>query len=231
MNQSPVAQNLSNIRTRITSAAMRSQRQPADIKLVAVSKTVEIDRINQAIAAGITILGENRVQEAESKIKLNSAPVSWHLIGHLQTNKAKKAVALFQYIHSVDSVRVAEEINTCAHNSGKIMPVLLQINISGEESKSGISMPEFWDFFMAADQMANIKVEGFMTIPPFFENPQDSRPYYAKLRNIMAEAKNKARTPENLKELSMGMTNDFEVAIEEGATFVRIGTAIFGSRA
>ncbi|OGL45350.1 MAG: YggS family pyridoxal phosphate enzyme [Candidatus Schekmanbacteria bacterium RBG_13_48_7] len=225
-----IEENLKNVKARIISAAQKSGRDPSKIKLVAVSKTVDVLKIKAAVLAGVTILGENRVQEAELKIPAVNEPVSWHLIGHLQRNKSKKALGLFQYIHSVDSLRLAVEINKHAGMMNIVMPVLLQTNISGEKSKFGVSLKEVIDFFDAVEPLQNLKVEGLMTIPPYFEDPQKARPIYKQLNNICNEIKSRAKQPENINELSMGMSNDFEVAIEEGATFVRVGTAIFGER-
>lgn len=229
---SSIAENIKVVRERMESACRRAGRNPSEIKLVAVSKTVDINRIREAVLSGISIIGENRVQEAREKIEefnrlqtsdFRLQTVSWHMVGHLQTNKAKTAVMLFDLIHSVDSLHLAEEIDRQAGKVGKIQKVLLEVNLAGEETKHGIPKEDAIDLLKEISKLNNISVEGLMTIPPFTEDPEEARPYFKELREL------RDRT-NGLRELSMGMSNDFEIAIEEGATIVRIGTAIFGER-
>lgn len=213
---------------KMTYAALRVGRSPEEIKLIAVSKSVSIDKILEAADLGLRFFGENRVQEAKEKIeKIRDFNIEWHMIGHLQTNKAKDAVKLFSMIQSVDSERVATAIDREAQKIGKIQRVLIQVKLSDEESKYGIEEKELTKLLEVCQNLKNITVEGLMTIPPYFENPEDVRPYFRKLREIRDSLL--PRYP-YLKELSMGMSHDFEVAIEEGATMVRIGTALFGQR-
>lgn len=212
----------------MTYAALRVGRSPEEIKLIAVSKSVSIDKILEAADLGLRFFGENRVQEAKEKIeKIRDFNIEWHMIGHLQTNKAKDAVKLFSMIQSVDSERVAKAIDREAQKIGKVQRVLIQVKLSDEESKYGVEEKELTKLLEVCQNLKNITVEGLMTIPPYFENPEDVRPYFRKLREIRDSLL--PRYP-YLKELSMGMSHDFEVAIEEGATMVRIGTALFGQR-
>ncbi len=217
-----LADNIQSVRERIDAAARRAGRAPEEIRLVAVTKTVEPERIEQALSAGLTLFGESKMQEANAKIPLVSGRARWHFIGHLQTNKARDAVALFELIHSVDSLKLAVELSKWAEREGKTQPILLEVHVSGEASKFGIK-PE--DLPAALEQiraLPRIEVQGLMTIPPFTDDPQKARPYFRRLREL--------RDAAGLAQLSMGMTLDFEVAIEEGATIVRIGTAVFGER-
>jgi len=196
-----------------------------------VSKTIPADRVREAINAGADILGENYLQEAREKInELSAHPVSWHFIGHLQTNKAKYAVRLFDLIHTVDSLKLARELNKQAKKINKIQQILIQINISRESSKSGVYDQDLLSLINDISCLQNLSVRGLMTVPPFFNSPETVRPYFAALRVLRDQIKNKAIQNVSMEELSMGMTGDFEVAIEEGATLVRIGTAIFGKR-
>jgi len=223
--------NLSVIRSRIEHAAMGAGRKPGEITLVAVTKTVALDKIKEAIEIGMDIFGENRVQEAQNKISnlKNQAtrPVAWHLIGHLQKNKVKYAVALFELIHTVDSVALADEINRQAEKMHKIQRILAQVKLAEEDTKHGISENGLPLLVDAITGMKHLSLEGLMTIPPFFENPEMARPYFRRLRTLRDKYIDSGY---RLKELSMGMSNDFEAAIQEGATLVRIGTAIFGER-
>jgi hypothetical protein len=225
-----IALNLASIQERIRKAALRSGRDPAGIRLVAVSKTVAAENIQGAIAAGITILGENYVQEARDKIARVERQVAWHFIGHLQSNKAKYAVELFSMVHSVDRLSLAEALDQEAHKQCKILPVLIQVNISGEESKSGINPQGALQLLERIAGLQHLSVQGLMTMPPWFDDPEDARPYFISLRKLRDELVSKKIPGVSLPELSMGMSGDFEVAIEEGATLVRIGTAIFGPR-
>ena len=221
---------LENVKDRIYKAALKCSRDPEDIHLVAVSKTIPANRVREAIEAGVTILGESYVQEARNKFNvLGTYPVSWHFIGHLQSNKAKYAVRLFDLIHSVDTIKLAHELNKQANKVNKIQDVLIQINISKEPSKSGSDIQNASNLIKNIVLFENLSVKGLMAIPPFFNNPEKTRPYFIALRNLRDQSQ-KAFPGVVLNELSMGMTGDFEIAIEEGATFVRIGTAIFGER-
>jgi pyridoxal phosphate enzyme (YggS family) len=221
---------LDNVKDRINKTALKCGRDPESIHLVAVSKTIPANRVREAIMAGVTTLGENYVQEARNKFNvLGTFPVSWHFIGHLQSNKAKYAVRLFDLIHSVDSLKLAREVNKQAKKVNKIQDVLIQINISKEPSKSGSDIENAANLIKDIVLFENLTVKGFMTMPPFFNNPEKARPYFTALRNLRDQIQ-KDFPGVDLNELSMGMTGDFEVAIEEGATFVRIGTAIFGER-
>jgi PLP dependent protein len=221
---------LDNVKDRINKTALKCGRDPESIHLVAVSKTIPANRVREAIMAGVTTLGENYVQEARNKFNvLGTFPVSWHFIGHLQSNKAKYAVRLFDLIHSVDSLKLARELNKQAKKVNKIQDVLIQINISKEPSKSGSDIENAANLIKDIVLFENLTVKGFMAMPPFFNNPEKARPYFTALRNLRDQIQ-KDFPGVDLNELSMGMTGDFEVAIEEGATFVRIGTAIFGER-
>ena len=221
---------LENVKDRINKAAFKCSRAPESIHLVAVSKTIPANRVREAIEAGVTILGENYVQEARNKFNLlGTYPVSWHFIGHLQSNKAKYAVRLFDLIHSVDTLKIARELNKQAKKVDKVQDVLMQINISKEQSKSGSDIENAINLIKDIVFFENLSVKGFMAMPPFFNNPEKARPYFIALRNLRDQIQ-KTFPDVILNELSMGMTGDFEVAIEEGATLVRIGTAIFGER-
>jgi pyridoxal phosphate enzyme (YggS family) len=225
-----ISENVARVKERIEMAARRSGRNPAAVRLVTVSKTVEAERVLRAIEAGVKILGENYVQEAQKKIESLGREVAWHFIGHLQTNKAKVATRLFDLIHSVDRLALAQELNRQALQQEKVLPVLLQVNLSGETTKSGARDIEIFQMAEKLSAMRGISVRGLMTMPPYFADPEASRPYYAELREL-GERLTQQKLPRILmEELSMGMSNDFEVAIEEGATLVRVGTAIFGPR-
>ena len=211
-------------------ASRRAGRDLEKIRLVAVSKTVEPDGIRQALEAGVKILGENYVQEAQKKIETLGHEVGWHFIGHLQTNKAKVATRLFDLIHTVDRLSLAQELNRQALQQGRILPILLQVNLSGETTKFGARDLEIFQMAEKLSPLEGISVNGLMTIPPFSSDPEASRPYYAELRKL-GERLAQLKLPRIwMEELSMGMSNDFEMAIEEGATLVRVGTAIFGPR-
>lgn len=227
-----IAKNLQHIQDRIIESAKRSGRDPGNIKLVAVSKTVALEKIIEALNAGVLIFGENRVQEAQNKIRsqelgVRSDKIEWHLIGNLQKNKTRTAVDLFDLIHSVDSAALAEDINRHAQKIGKIQRILLQVKLVDEETKHGVREQDLNDLLDKVARMDHIQLEGLMTIPPYFDDPEKTRPHFRKLRQLADEAIAKGYP---VKELSMGMSNDFEVAIEEGATMVRVGTAIFGER-
>ena len=225
-----IAENVARVRERMEAAARRAGRDPRKIRLVAVSKTVAPDRIREAIAAGVDSLGENYVQEAQKKIEELGPGAAWHFIGHLQTNKAKVAVRLFDWVHSVDSLRLAEELNRAAGQQKKVLPVLLQINLGQETTKFGALQDDTFRLLEQMGSLPGITVKGLMTVPPFFDEPEESRPYFRALRELAEAASRRKIGGVSLEDLSMGMSNDFEAAIEEGATLVRVGTAIFGSR-
>jgi hypothetical protein len=223
---------IKNVYRKISSAAIRSGRNPFDVTLVAVTKTVDAGRIKEAVSLGLRVFGENRVQEAQKKIEqckeeCADCQVEWHMIGHLQKNKAKIAVRLFDLIHSIDSIGLAEEVNTCASKENKVQKVLIEVKLAEEETKQGVAKENLMGLIRAATTMKNLKLTGLMTIPPFFEDPEMARPFFRELRELRDNAEKNGYA---LPELSMGMTNDFEVAILEGATMVRIGTGIFGER-
>jgi pyridoxal phosphate enzyme (YggS family) len=226
-----IKDRLGSVKDRIKKAAMDCGRNPDSVRLITVSKTVSPAIVQEAIEAGATILGENYVQEARDKIgTLSNSETRWHFIGHLQSNKAKYAVKLFDLIHSVDSIKLARELNKQAQKDGKIQKILIQINISQEKTKSGIPVDETADIIQAISGFENIKIKGLMTMPPFFNQPDRVRPFFAALRELRDQLADRAIPGVSLEELSMGMTGDFEVAIAEGATMVRVGTAIFGER-
>ena len=227
---SQIADNLTIIDERIANAASKAGRNAQDIKLIAVSKTVDAERIKQAIEAGVTILGENYIQEARNKIKEIGQGARWDFIGHLQSNKANYAVDLFEMIHSVDRLSLAQEINRVAEKKGKKVRILVQVNISGEETKSGINPQKVKALIVEIASMNNLLLEGLMTMPPYFDDPENARPYFTALRELRDIILQESIGNFSLQELSMGMSGDFEVAIEEGSTMVRIGTAIFGER-
>ena len=224
-------QQLEDIRERIRRAAKSCNRDPESIRLVAVSKTVPAETVKEAIEAGALILAENYVQEAHGKFDaLVLYPASWHFIGHLQSNKAKYAVRLFDLIHTVDSLKLGRALNKEAKKVDKIQPILVQVNISGEDTKSGITAEETPGLIYDISQLENLSIKGLMTMPPYFYHPEKVRPYFAALRELRDRLKEQSIPNVSMDELSMGMTGDFEVAIAEGATLVRIGTAIFGER-
>jgi pyridoxal phosphate enzyme (YggS family) len=214
--------NLERVMERIARAAQRGGRRAEDVLLVAVSKTVDVERIRQAVASGIRTLGENRVQEAKEKVAVLGRPVPWHLIGHLQTNKVRDALALFDVIHSIDRLELARECDRRAGATGRVVDALLEVNVASEASKGGFAPGEVAAALEAIAKFDHLRIGGLMAIPPAVERPDDARPWFRELR-ALAER-------HGLKELSMGMSADFEVAIEEGATMVRVGTAIFGAR-
>ncbi len=231
MEPEVIKKRLSNVKERIKKAAIDCGRDPDTIRLVAVSKTMPEDAVREAITAGADILGENYIQEARDKINaLSSYPVSWHFIGHLQSNKAKYAVKLFDMIHTVDSLKLAKELNKQAKKINKIQKILIQVNISMESTKSGVHEEDAQKLIKEISLFENISIKGLMTMPPFFNDPEKAGPYFSALRALRDNIRDKAIKNVNMQELSMGMTGDFEVAIKEGATLVRIGTAIFGER-
>ncbi len=224
---SAIRENFQQVLERIERAARRAGRDPKEVSLVAVSKTVETERIREAIDAGVTILGENYVQEAQKKIEEIGKSVAWHFIGHLQSNKAKLAVRLFDVIHCIDSIPLAEELNRRAQQMDRKIPVMIEVNLSGETTKFGTEEEEVMALAQGVLKSDHLSLDGLMTMPPYVDDPEMNRPYFARLRALKEKLAN-GGIP--LKDLSMGMSNDFEVAIEEGATCVRVGTAIFGAR-
>lgn len=227
-----IAENLERVRERVAPAARRAGRSESEVALMAVCKTFPAEAIREAYAAGQRLFGENRVQEyAEKAPKVaDLTGLEMHLIGHLQSNKANKAVELFQAVDSVDSLKLAERLNAVAEKVGKKLPVLIEVNVGGEEAKSGVAanVDDIGAILSAAPALTNLEFPGLMTVPPYTEDPEGARPYFRKLRELRDEVA-KLRGV-RLDELSMGMSHDFEVAIEEGSTCVRVGTAIFGVR-
>jgi hypothetical protein len=230
-----IAENIARVQEQIAGAASRASRNPEEITLMAVSKTFPAESIREAYAAGLRVFGENRVQEFAGKAAAvrDLHDAEWHLIGHLQTNKAAKATELFDAVDSVDSLRMADKLNGSAESTGKTLSVLIEINLGGEPTKSGIppSSDELEQILQAAPRWGNLKIEGLMTVPPYTEDPEGSRPYFRQLRQIRESIAARALPQIGMAVLSMGMSHDFEVAIEEGSTCVRVGTAIFGERA
>lgn len=224
-----IAGNLEAVRAQIAAACVRAGRAPEAVRLVAVSKTYGPEAVRAAAAAGQRLFGENRVQEAAAKIPECPGRLEWHLVGHLQGNKAAAAARLFDWIHSVDSAKLLETLDRHAGEAGRTLPVLVQVNVSGERSKSGLAPEAVPAVLALAGTLRHVQVRGLMTIPPLAEDPETSRPYFRRLRELRDRWA--AETGADLPELSMGMTHDLEVAVAEGATFVRVGTGIFGARA
>ncbi|NIM03206.1 YggS family pyridoxal phosphate-dependent enzyme [bacterium] len=222
-----VRENLEKVEEKIRVKAELVGRNATEITLVAVTKTVEADRIEQAVAAGVNIIGESRVQEAKEKYGKVKSEVIWHLVGHLQRNKAKDAVKIFDLIHSVDSAKLAKEIDKQARKIDKVQEILIEVNVAGEQSKYGLNPEGVITFLKEVSELPNLKIKGLMTMAPLYENPEDCRPCFRKLKELAEEIR--AENIENVEMtyLSMGMSNDFEVAIEEGSNMVRIGRAIF----
>jgi PLP dependent protein len=226
-----IEENIARVRERLAAACQRSGRSAAEVKLVAVSKTVPVDRIRLAYEAGVRDFGENRVQEAEAKRPaLSDLTATWHLIGHLQSNKARPARELFHWVHSVDSLRLAARLDKSAVCSGERLQVLLEVNLGEEVSKAGVKENEVLELARQVAGLETIELRGLMTIPPFLDDPEQVRPYFRRLRELAAKIESANLPGVAMQDLSMGMSHDFEVAIEEGATIVRVGTAIFGER-
>ena len=224
-----IAENLVEVRERISRAIQKSGREPDSARLITVSKQISVDRIEEARAAGAVVFGENKVQEAIAKIEqMGAEGISWHFIGHLQKNKVKFLDERFDLIHSVDSFELAEKMAKHYHSANRVQRILLQVNVSGEAAKFGMEPKELEKQMAEFFQLQGIKVEGLMTIPPFDSDPENSRRHFSRLRELREQYEKENGLP--LNELSMGMSNDFEVAVEEGATLVRVGTAIFGPR-
>jgi len=229
-----ILENVGAIRQRITAAAHRAGRSANDIALMAVSKTHPPESIREAHAAGLRLFGENRVQEfaAKAAALADLAGAEWHMIGHLQSNKAGKAVELFSAVDSVDAVKLAEKLDAAARSTGKKMVVLIEINVGGEAAKSGVAPDsrELEELLLATPRLEALQLRGLMTVPPFADDPEDARPYFHKLRELRDAIAARKLPAVNMDVLSMGMSHDFEVAIEEGSTCIRVGTAIFGER-
>jgi PLP dependent protein len=224
-----IAENLQSVMQRISTAARACGRDPQAVQLVAAAKSQSVTRVHAALNAGVGIVGENYIQEAQGKFERLSDPsIRWHFIGRLQSNKARYAVRMFELIHSVDSLKLAAELDKQAGKIGKMQPILVQVNVSREPSKAGVEQELALPLIRTIAALSNIRIQGLMTMPPFFDAPERARPYFAALRRLRDRVQDTLAIP--LKDLSMGMTGDFEVAIQEGATLVRIGTAIFGER-
>jgi hypothetical protein len=231
--ESSIWTNITRILENIKEKALISGRDATDVRLMAVTKTVTDDRIVEALNAGIILLGENYVQEAirkKDKPELTQKPVEWHMIGHLQTNKAKYAVRLFDMIQSLDRLDLALELDKRSKAIGQTIKVLIEVNTSGEATKSGVPKAKAVDLIKAVAAMENLSIEGLMTMPPWFSDSEKARPYFIALRELKEEIENANIPRVRMKELSMGMTDDYQVAVEEGATIVRIGRGIFGER-
>lgn len=225
-----VRENIQSVQDRIASTAQRVGRESDSITLIAISKTKPVSLIVEAIDAGITDIGENRVQEAKGKRSQVDRPVSWHLVGHLQTNKVKQALKIFDLIHSVDSIRLLAEIERQSCRLNRRTDVLVEVNTSGEESKYGLQPNEVLSFMESASEYSHVRLKGLMTVGEFMPDPEEVRPSFTLLRSLKETIDSQGYQNVEMEYLSMGMTNDFEVAIEEGANMVRIGSAIFGER-
>jgi hypothetical protein len=230
-----IAENIARVRERINAAARRARREPQHIALLAVTKTFPPESIRDAYQAGLRLFGENRVQEFARKAEflLGLADAEWHMIGHLQTNKAVQAVELFAAVDSVDSLRLAQKLDSSARQVGKRLPILIEVNVGGEIAKSGVvpESQELQDLVTAAPALEHLEIRGLMTVPPFTDNPLGARPYFRQLRELREQIASRQLPRVRMDVLSMGMSHDFEIAIEEGSTCVRVGTAIFGDRA
>lgn len=230
-----IADNLAQVRQRIAEAARRANRRPEEVALMAVTKTFPPETIREAYAAGQRLFGENRVQEFAEKVPAlaNLPGIEFHLIGHLQSNKAAKAAQIFAGIDSVDSLHLADKLNAAARNNAKRLPVLIEVNVGGESAKSGVApdSPELEALLAAAPRLEHLEFRGLMSIPPFTDDPQAGRPYFRTLRELRDQIASRKLPAVGMDVLSMGMSHDFEIAIEEGSTCVRVGTAIFGERA
>ena len=229
-----IEDNIARVRERIDAAARRAHRSSTDIKLMAVTKVVSPDHIRKASAAGICAFGENRVQEFAEKCDAlrDLSGAQWHMIGHLQTNKVSRAVELFDAVDSVDSVRLAHKLDSAAQQLGKKLSVLIEINIGGEQAKSGVApdSPELNQLLSSAAELTSLQFRGLMTVPRYHDDPEQSQPYFRRMRELFQEISRRQLPAIHMEVLSMGMSHDFEIAIEEGSTCVRIGTAIFGER-
>lgn len=225
-----IKENLAEVEARITRACERSGRDRSEVTLISVSKTKPVEMLQEAYDAGSRDFGENKPQEIKEKYPQLPEDIRWHMIGHLQRNKIKYIIDKVCMIHSVDSLRLAEAIDEEAKKRDLVMPVLIEVNVAEEESKFGVRLDEAESLIRQISELSNIQVQGLMTIAPFTENAEDNRIYFRKLRNLYVDIKDKNIDNVNMCNLSMGMTGDYEVAVEEGATMVRVGTGIFGAR-
>jgi PLP dependent protein len=226
-----IKENLATIMNKIEQAALRADRNPKDIRLVAVSKKMPVDYVEKAMEAGQTIFGENYLQDAQKKIEKIGPGPEWHFIGHIQSNKAKNVASLFDMVHTVDRLKLAKALDSHARSIGKNLSVLVQINVGQEKQKAGVQPDEAEKLLKTLQQLKSLHVKGLMTMPPYKEKVEEVRPYFRALREMAEEYTRKEYFYQKEKvELSMGMSHDFEVAIEEGATLIRVGTAIFGPR-
>ena len=223
-----LAASLNQVQQRIAAVCARADRDPRSVTLLAVTKTQPPEVIREAARLGLNLFGENKVQEAKAKIPQCDSRLRWHMIGHLQTNKVRDAIQLFEMIHSVDSLRLAEEIDRRAGEAGKTMPILVEVNVVGEASKFGYRPEQLLAEFARLNELRRLELRGLMTMPPWSPLAERARPVFRRLRELKAESEQRLGAP--LPHLSMGMSGDFEVAIEEGATLVRLGTALFGER-
>ncbi|WZL74766.1 YggS family pyridoxal phosphate-dependent enzyme [Clostridiaceae bacterium 35-E11] len=224
-----IKDNIMNLRKQVADTCNKIGRNTEDIQIIGVTKTIDSDRMSEAIQCGMTDVGENKVQEIINKYDIVS-PVHWHMIGHLQTNKVKYIIDKVKLIHSLDRITLAKEINKRAKQHNLIIETLVQVNVAQEDTKFGLNCNEVNDFIDQVQEMENIKISGFMTIAPYVENPEDVRQYFKRLKSMFEEVKSKKMRGVEMKYLSMGMTNDFQIAIEEGSNMIRVGTGIFGKR-
>jgi PLP dependent protein len=225
-----VADNIRRVREVVAEAAGRSGRSPSDVRLMAVTKTVDDDRIAAAVRARVDIIGENYVQEAKRKLETMGKTCEWHLIGRLQTNKAKYAVRLFDMLHSVDRLELATEIDRRAREAGLVTKILIEVSVAGEETKSGVPIVDAIDLVRRIAPLSNLSIRGLMTMPPWFDDPEEARPCFRALRELRDRITAERIPHVEMRELSMGMTGDYAIAVEEGATIVRVGRGIFGER-
>ncbi|MDD3839356.1 MAG: YggS family pyridoxal phosphate-dependent enzyme [Clostridia bacterium] len=225
-----IKENLDKVRQKIADAAKSTGRDPDEISIIAVSKTRSIDEIRQAIDCGLNILGENRAQELCEKYKLIGQQARWHMIGHLQTNKVKYILDKVDLIHSVDSLKLIKEINKRCKRQNKTMDILIQVNISGEESKFGVDQHELMELIHSAKNYKNVRIKGLMTIAPFYEDSEKVRPIFEKAKQLFDNIRGMELDYVDMRYLSMGMTNDYDIAIQEGSNMIRVGTGIFGQR-
>jgi pyridoxal phosphate enzyme (YggS family) len=225
---SVLAENLSRIQTRIAQACARAHRDPATVQLLAVSKNHPAAAVAEAVGLGLTLFGENRIQEARAKIPASPGRARWHFIGHLQSNKARDAVSLFEMVQGVDSLALAQELQKQAEKQARTLPILLEVNVAGESSKFGWNPGQLLESLAAINALSRLELHGFMTVAPYATDPEKVRPVFRRLRELRDQAAEQLGAP--LPVLSMGMSGDLEVAIEEGATLVRVGTALFGER-
>ena len=225
-----IAEQLQTVRNEITEACKRSGRNPEEVTLIAVSKTKPVSMIEEAIQAGQTVFGENKVQELCSKYEVLPKNLTWHLIGHLQRNKVKYIADKAASIHSVDSLRLAETIDQEGKKHNRVIPVLIEVNVAEEDTKFGVTVEETLPLIEEISKLSNIQVKGLMTIAPYVDNPEENRPVFRRLKKLSVDIDSKNMNNVYMDILSMGMTNDYQVAVEEGATMVRVGTGIFGER-